>query len=257
MLLLAATGGCTGPATRFLAAAQDAGLAQEALTGTPLPHTVFWLRRGTPDSPRVHLYLDGDGSPWLGTGRIATDPSARDPLILDLLRRDDETALLLGRPCYYQPTPVARCEPWLWTMGRYSEAVVASLEAAAKTLLARYPRAEVTLIGFSGGGTLAVLLAPRLPRVNAVVTLAANLDIDAWTAAHDYTPLAGSLNPATLPPLPASIRQRHLFGARDRDVPRALAARFLERQVAAEVVEVPGFDHRCCWVQAWPALRED
>lgn len=215
---------------------------------------MFWHRPEVPDTARIHVYIDGDGSPWLGAGRVAADPSARDPLILELLHRDDTTALLLGRPCYYQSAPAAGCEPWLWTMGRYSETVVASLETAARQVLARYPRADVTVIGYSGGGTLAVLLAPRLPRVSRVVTLAANLDTAAWTAAHDFSPLAGSLNPADLPPLPASIRQRHLFGAQDRDVPRALAARFLDRQPAVEVTVLPDFDHRCCWAQAWPAL---
>jgi hypothetical protein len=85
------------------------------------------------------------------------------------------------------------------------------------------------------------------------VTLAANLDTAAWAAAHNFSPLAGSLSPADLPRLPASIRQRHLCGGQDRDVPRVLAARCLNRHPATEVTVLPGFDHRCCWAQAWPA----
>ena len=77
----------------------------------------------------------------------------------------------------------------------------------------RMPPRSVVLIGYSGGGVLAVLIAPQVPG-SAVVTIAANLDVEAWARWHQYTPLSGSLNPATQPPLDA-LHEWHLVGDRD------------------------------------------
>jgi pimeloyl-ACP methyl ester carboxylesterase len=113
---------------------------------------------------------------------------------------------------------------------------------------------QLVLIGYSGGGTLAMLLAPRLSNTVRVVTLAANLDVSAWAAYHTFTPLSGSLDPAREAPLGAHISQLHLTGARDRQIPPWLAAPVVARQPYAELVVLPGFDHRCCWEAQWPAL---
>ena len=50
---------------------------------------------------------------------------------------------------------------------------------------------EVTFVGYSGGGVLAVLIAERLDNVAGVITVGANLDTDAWTEHHGYLPLTG------------------------------------------------------------------
>jgi pimeloyl-ACP methyl ester carboxylesterase len=81
---------------------------------------------------------------------------------------------------------------------------------------------RVAWFGHSGGGTLAVLLAARLPETVAVVTIAANLDTDAWAAYGGHQDLSGSLSPASCPPLSQQIQQRHYAGGKDRVVPPAL-----------------------------------
>jgi pimeloyl-ACP methyl ester carboxylesterase len=113
---------------------------------------------------------------------------------------------------------------------------------------------RITLIGYSGGGVLALLIASRLDAVDQVITVAANLDVEAWAAHHAYSPLAGSLNPAVLAPLPARVHQLHLAGARDRQVPPATVASFLARNPAASFRIIEGFDHRCCWIEQWPEI---
>ncbi len=64
-----------------------------------------------------------------------------------------------------------------------------------------------------------MLVAARMEQVRQVVTIAANLDIDAWAEHSGYSRLRGSLNPATQPPLPTHIQQIHLAGGRDLRVP--------------------------------------
>jgi alpha-beta hydrolase superfamily lysophospholipase len=110
------------------------------------------------------------------------------------------------------------------------------------------------LIGHSGGGTLAMLLAERVGRIDAVVTIAGNLDVAGWTRLHDYQPLSASLDPSTRPPLPKQIRQIHFAGGRDKEVPPDLIAAAARRQPDARLELRPDFDHACCWVRDWPEL---
>ena len=146
------------------------------------------------------------------------------------------------------------CDPLVWTHRRYSPEVVASMVAALRDFLALHPHRRVVLVGYSGGGTLAWLMARHVPEATGVVTIAANLDIDRWTSIHDYSPLTGSLNPALLPALPPAISQTHYVGGRDRNVPAAVVESFRRRHPEARVVIVADFDHECCWVERWPEL---
>ncbi len=112
----------------------------------------------------------------------------------------------------------------------------------------------IVLIGYSGGGTLAALLASRLRSVRALVTVAGNLDIEAWTHLHGYSELRGSLNPALLPKLDPRVRQFHFQGGRDSVVPPHLTSRFAARQPKARFIVFREFGHHCCWEEQWPEM---
>jgi pimeloyl-ACP methyl ester carboxylesterase len=113
------------------------------------------------------------------------------------------------------------------------------------------------LIGYSGGGALAMLVAERVANVSAVVTIAGNLDTEAWTRLHAYSPLSGSLNPARRAPLPSRIAQLHLTGGKDKNVPVALIEPVVRRQPHAELRVYDDADHGCCWAREWPRVLED
>lgn len=243
--------GCASPGERFLADAAGRGFVRGTFAAPH--HELVVLRHGSAHAGEpLHIYLDGDGSPWISPRRIAQDPTSRERLVLALMQRDPAAAVLIGRPCYYGAE--GACDASMWTSRRYSEAVVAAMAAAIDAEIAAGDPGPVTLIGYSGGGALAMLIAPRIDRVERVVTLAANLDVGAWTAHHGHSPLARSLDPALAPALPARIAQRHLFGADDENVPAERMRHVAERQASAEVVVVEGFDHACCWAAAWPEL---
>lgn len=116
---------------------------------------------------------------------MATDPGPRNPLMLKLMALDTAPAVYLGRPCYPGLSRQPPCNPALWTSGRYSPQVLASLARALQTLIRDTGSRGIVLIGHSGGGTLAMLLAARVPDVRAVVTLAGNLDPDACAVSAD------------------------------------------------------------------------
>jgi pimeloyl-ACP methyl ester carboxylesterase len=247
MLLLAA--GCASPAAEFARRAADLGMITEIRRGAPLDHVI--VRRPGPASHRLHVYLDGDGTPWLG-GLPARDPTPRTPLALAFMARDPATSVYLGRPCYHGLAGTAGCTSQLWTSARYSETVVASMAAALRSLLRADGVDEIVWFGYSGGGSLAVLLAPRFAESRAVVTVAANLDIDAWADSHRNPRLSGSLNPARQPPLPDRIRQLHYAGGRDRVVPVEIVRPAVNG--AARLIVLRDYDHVCCWERAWPEI---
>jgi pimeloyl-ACP methyl ester carboxylesterase len=214
------------------------------------------IRHGLQASPEeLHIYFSGDGTPWLHRTQISRDPTPREPLEVRLMFEDPTPSIYIGRPCYVGLAQAPGCSASLWTDARYSDAVVTSMTAAVNAILATYPAVRhVVLIGYSGGGVLAMLVADRVARVDLVVTIAANLDIDAWTALHGYSPLSASINPAEIPSWRVGLRQIHLVGEKDRNVPPQLVHEFAANVPDAQVREFAGFDHRCCWTDVWPQL---
>ncbi len=236
--------GCSSPASRFDDHAVSSGLRRN-----PQHDLVVYQKGRLVDGEPLHIYLDGDGTPITRTGHATQDPTSRTRLILDLIRRDSGPALLVGRPCYYGTAQ--NCDPSDWTTGRYSRAIVERMVDVINDVLRPYRRSPVILIGYSGGGTIAMLAAPALARVDALITIAANLDIDAWIEHHRYHPLKDSLNPARQPPLPPNIQQLHLVGEQDKVVPANIMRHVVAKQSPARLWIVPGFDHRCCWAEMW------
>lgn len=223
------------------------------LEGIGFQHRAFAAVRGPADL--LVLFIEGDGSPWIDGGRrVAADPTPHKPLALQLAAATPASVLYLGRPCYLAPVRPRGCSEELWTSQRYSAAVVASMTAAAGTYIAEHHFERVLLVGYSGGGTLAALMAGNMPRAVGLVTIAANLDPDAWTRVHGYLPLQGSLNPSLQPPLPPNLRQWYLVGQRDTNVPSAATLRYFQRVPPERVWSYARFDHTCCWVEEWPAL---
>lgn len=205
-------------------------------------------------APLVHVYLEGDGRPFATRHLPAGDPTPRRRLARELMALDPAPSIYLARPCYEGLADAPGCGPALWTDARYGEAVVASLAAALERLRGARRIGHYTLIGYSGGGVLAMLVAERVAMVERVVTVAANLDLAAWTAAHGYSPLVSSLDPARRPSLPPHIAQLHYAGGRDRNVPPAQIGSALARQPAARLVVVDEAAHARGWTRVWPLL---
>lgn len=248
-----AVAGCTTAEDRIEGAAASHGYSRSLVQGEDFRHVVFANGRPS-DGANLHVYLEGDGSPYLDRWTVAPDPTPRRPLMLDLMALDPAGAIYAGRPCYLGLASDPPCTPVDWTLGRFSERVVASLASVIETERREHGAAGVELFGHSGGGTLAVLLAARMPDVRRVVTLAGNLDTDAWADLHGYTRLSGSLNPALGGPLPEAVQQRHYAGGRDRTVPASLVVKGAATLGAPPIVVLPDAGHTSGWTDAWPAI---
>jgi dienelactone hydrolase len=254
LLLTAALGACAlSPRRNADAIARRAGFQPLTLNGAGFSHAAYARLR--PGAAELVVLIEGDGLPWIEGGRlVAADPTPHRPIALQLAVRTPGSVLYLARPCYFESRPDSTCESRWWTSQRYGEAIVASMCAAARRFADEHQLKHMLLIGYSGGGTIAVLMAARMPGISAVVSIAGNLDTDAWTRHHRFLALDGSLNPAREPQLPPSVPQRYLVGDRDANVPYETVAAYLRRVPQQDVWHFETFDHTCCWVREWPRL---
>lgn len=254
LVLVLSSAGCSSPNQRFDAAARETGLTRWEVRGLGFHHAVFGSRDSYSEGGPVHVYLAGDGTPYVRRTLRSADPTPRRPAVLDLMAMDPAPRLLLGRPCYHGLAGTKGCGSDLWTQARYGEQVVGSMAAALRRVVPQ--DAPLVLIGFSGGGTLAVLLAPRLSNVAGIVTLAGNLDIDAWTDLHGYSPLSGSRNPAGGGALPIRVRQLHLAGSSDRVVPPTLT-RPVAVRLGGRLRLMADTTHERGWRRHWPGILDE
>lgn len=243
--------GCATLAQRMDERAVALGYRRLVVSGDSFEH-VAYIKQGQAGAV-LHVYLEGDGTPWARKHLAAFDPTPRKPVMLALMALDTLPSVYLGRPCYHGFNKAIGCTPDLWTGARYSEAVVASMAAALTQLADGYQ--SVILIGYSGGGTLAMLLAERFAKTRMVVTIAANLDTERWAALHGEQ-LPGSLNPARRPPLPAHIKQQHFAGGEDDNVPPALIRDAVAHQPGVRFKMFEKLNHGCCWQAVWPEILD-
>lgn len=216
------------------------------------PITGF-LQPSSSANQRLHVYLEGDGRPWSRWNTPSSDPNSRQLTALKLMQLDSHTAVYLNRPCYGRLPMSPACTHEHWTTGRYGEPVITAMNQALDRLAARLNATEMVLVGHSGGGTLAMLLAQRRSDVVAVVTLAANLDHRAWTDSFAFLPLTHSHNAIDVH-LPPHVLRWHFAGTEDRQVPAEQTAAAAAQDELARFTLLAGIDHVCCWRKLWPDL---
>jgi dienelactone hydrolase len=253
-------------AERILIGAQaqaDRTAATAALAPLRIAAGPFDLQayRRAPAAPtaRLVVYLESDGHAWDSNGRMTADPTPLRPLMLEMAAADPAVAVAyIARPCQYQHGPMpAACHPAFWTNGRFAPAVVDATNAAVDSLIGTTRAREIVLVGYSGGGVLAALVAARRSDVVGLVTVASPLDHARWTSLHSISQLRGSLNPVDFAARLSTIPQIHLVGARDDIVPRAPVDSYVARLPdgrRTRVVVVPGQTHDCCWAGSWRDL---
>lgn len=201
------------------------------------------------------VYIEGDGLAWITSRTPSDDPTPLDPVGLRLAVAQPRGAVAyLARPCQYGGINDERCEQAYWTGDRFAEPVIAASNQAIDQLKSRAGASRVLLVGYSGGGAVATLLAQRRHDVAGLITVAGNVDPVGWTRLHRVTPLAGSLDPMAQRDRLAKVPQWHFVGGRDSNMPAALAQGFAQGLAAAHVVIVDGFEHQCCWARDWARL---
>jgi pimeloyl-ACP methyl ester carboxylesterase len=249
--------GCVlSPQQRADTLAGQSGLQRRILSAGIFQLTAY-VRVADPTQP-LHIYIEGDGRAWRTPTEASSDPTPRHMSGLQLAAADPGPNVgYLARPCQFTRADPS-CDVRYWTGRRYALEVVTSVNDAITTLEAATAHQPVDLVGYSGGGALAVLVAARRQDVHSLRTVAANLDVEAVNTLHHVSAMPESLNPIDFGAAVRAIPQIHFSGARDTVVPPEIARRFGEAVggSCALIQSVAGMTHDGDWARLWPGLLQ-
>lgn len=236
--------------------AQRAGLTREIIPTTPFP-IVTWSRT-VPPVNALRVYIEGDGFAWKSRTRPSDNPTPRDPLGLALAGADPSANVLyLARPCQFIGPPLPTgCSVNLWTDDRFSPAVIDAMNRALSQFVQRYPGVKIELVGYSGGGNIAALLAERRTDVRTLRTVAGNLDVGYVNAWHHVSAMPAAMSAIDHAQTLKTLPQIHFSGDADKTVPPDVARRFQQRVGGSctRVESVHGMAHGSDWAAIWPQL---
>ena len=207
------------------------------------------------------LYIEGDGFAWQTRHELSSDPTPRHPLVLSLAAIDpSENVAYIARPGQLTASGQPDCDPVYWSDKRFSEEVVSAINSAIDHLKEESGSKEISLIGYSGGAAIAVLVAARRSDIISLRTIAGNLDHEALTRYQGVSPLAGSLNPIDVVEKIKGLPQRHFIGSDDKVVPAFIAQSFVQREGDRDfsrITIVNGATHTKGWQERWRELLSD
>jgi dienelactone hydrolase len=210
---------------------------------------VIGMLRTQHQSQRLWVVIEGDGHAWLSVREPSSDPTPIDAVGWRLAQHVAGNAVLyLARPCQYlSQTELESCSVNDWTDARFSEKLVARLNAAIDEAKRTTHAASIVVTGYSGGGVMAALIAARRDDVAGLVTVAAPLDHSAWAAYHGVAQLTGSLSVVAVRQKLFHVPQVHIVGESDTNVPPVLMQNFLRaypKGAPVRMIVMPGLDHR-------------
>lgn len=206
----------------------------------------------------VTIYIEGDGHAWVTRSILSKDPSPRTSLVMQLAALDPSpNVVYLARPCQFSPGDLHTvCKPKFWSKGRYSPAVILSINSAVSQIKQYANAKKVHLIGYSGGGALAVLVAAKRKDIASIRTVAGNLDLITMDRLHRTSPLTESVDPISVATQVRHIPQIHFSGAKDKIVPTVVAQNFVRAANLNpnKVVVIRDTSHNTNWQKHWREL---
>ncbi len=177
--------GCAGQGIGGPTAAQERTQQLRGAGFVPIRHatggfTLYGLLRPARSggAGRLHVYIEGDGHAWENTRTPSSDPTPHSDVTLRLAAADPTACavLYLARPCQYTRVLSPACATRYWTDARFAPEVISATNAAIDRAKAQTGAQRVVLVGFSGGGAVAVLAATLRDDVAFLGTVAGNLD---------------------------------------------------------------------------------
>ena len=206
----------------------------------------------------VTVYIEGDGMAWADRGEPSADPTPIEPIALHLAASDTSANVIyLARPCQFEGMQSIACERTYWTDGRFARDVIDAYDEALTSIANTLKTSKIRLVGYSGGGGLALLVAAQRHDITDVRTVAGNIDHKAWTDLLHLSPLSHSYNAADYAAALTHIPQLHFVGAGDAVMPPAIAESYRKHFSDSHCVEIKtirGVSHDEGWRDQWPSL---
>lgn len=195
----------------------------------------------SPDAP-YKIYIEGDGNAFNAYGSPTKDPTPRGTLVRELAFKDNSpNVIYLARPCQFVKSNL--CSTRHWTTARFAPEVITAEYEAIKQIAGNRP---VILIGFSGGAQVAGLVASAKSGLNVkkIITIAGNLNHEAWTKYHKLPPLNESMSLNDYRTQFLTIPQTHYVGEKDEVILPFLVQDFTLKE---NVITVKRATHNRGW----------
>ena len=259
-LAILALGGCIGTSYPYMRTETAQRIAAPAwMIKRDIAADPFLLRAYERIHDRggiAHIYIEGEGSIDL------SDATPLNPIALHLASKDKaDNVIYIARPCQYtgMTSPAEKCDSRYWGAEQFSQTVLDSYNKALDDIALRYDIRSFDLIGFSGGATIATLLAAQREDVTSLRTIAGILDIEAYTQQLQKPPMDGSINPASQAIALTKMPQYHFVGGHDDVVPPAILHSYLQSMPPSTCVQtmfIQEAKHDAGWVDKWPELLD-
>lgn len=208
----------------------------------------------------ISLYIEGDGLAWISRTRPSGNPTPTNPVALRLAAQDSisQNIIYIARPCQYTPITKSRpCNKKYWTSERFAPEVIESYIDSIDAIKQQYQLTDINLIGYSGGGTIAALLAEQRDDIASLRTVAGNLDIEKFNRVHNVSSMPKSLNPADNAYKAVHIPQIHFIGEDDKIVPASIFNSYAQKAGESSCIQhkiIPHTNHQTGWQERWPEL---
>lgn len=203
------------------------------------------------------IYIEGDGRAFRKRNAASDNPTPHQAMALSLAATDTSANVVyLARPCQFTPQAEnPNCSQSYWTDKRFASDVIAAMDNAVTRYAARVPMQNINLVGYSGGGAVAVLIASRRQDVASLITVAGNLDHEAVNRKHKVALMPMSLNAIDYVSQIKQIPQLHFSGSADKIVPTEITRTFVNKVgTCARLHIVEGLSHEGDWGAQWPSL---
>lgn len=219
---------------------------------------IFSLEYKTNKCNNLDVYIEGDGLSWIRTDKISSNPTPINPLAMKLFFKEkNKCSIYLARPCQYIFNN--KCKKKYWTSHRFSSEIIKAYNEVLNKI-AKNKSIKFTLIGYSGGATIASLVAIKRDDIKLLISVAGNLDTDFWTYTNSYTSLYGSLNPANYTKKLEHISQVHLIGKDDNIVSKEVFFSYYNKFKNKKNIDfmlLDGFTHSKKWLDNWNKILKN
>lgn len=200
------------------------------------------------------FYIEGDGFAFINRYTISDDPTPMNQMLFRLASMDERANIVyMARPCQYTPNELnPKCGKSIyWTDKRMGQEVISAIKKAVDKIRAGQ---KYSMIGYSGGGGVAVLIASIDAKdILWIMTIAGNLNLEKFARYHKAFPMTLSLDPIEYVGKINNIPQLHIAGEKDDIVPPMISQSYIKSSdsLCVKGKVIPDVTHNKGWEEIW------